>query len=172
MILTGNEIYKCVKKGQIRIDPFDKYNLNPNSYNFRLNNILMKYKYNDFIDVKNIPKTTKIIIPKTGIVLEPNQLYLGCSYEKMGSDNFVPFIEGRSSTGRLGLFIHITAPLGDIGFFGQWTLQLKATIAIKVYPFQNIGQIMFHKVAGEISLYSGKYQYSIGPQWSKLKLDV
>jgi dCTP deaminase len=82
----------------------------------------------------------------------------------MGSDYYVPLIGGRSSTGRLGLFVHITAPLGDIGYHGCWTLQLKATIPIRIYARQAIGQILFVVPQGKITLYQGKYNNQQAPQ--------
>ncbi len=171
MILTGTKIKEEVKTGKIRIEPFDKKLLNPNSYNFRLDKQIYVYTYEKYLDLAKKPKVKKIDFPEEGLVLEPNKLYLSCTFEKMGSDYYVPFIGGRSSTGRVGLFIHITAPLGDIGFLGKWTLQLKSTVPIKIYPYQKIGQIIFFKTKGEINLYDGKYQGSFGPQWTKIYED-
>lgn len=171
MILTGKQIKKEVLHGNIKIDPFCDELINPNSYNFRIADKLFIYDYDVYIDLVDIPKVKSITFKKEGIILRPNILYLGCTFEKMGSNLYVPFIEGRSSTGRLGLFVHITAPLGDIGFFGQWTLQLRATVPIKIYPLQRIGQIMFFQPYGEIELYKGKYQNSLGPQWSQIFKD-
>jgi len=157
--------------GEIIIEPFEEKLLNPNSYNFKLCNELLVYDYEQYIDPTKKTKVEKITIPHDGIVLYPHKLYLGCTYEKMGSKFYVPFISGRSSIGRLGLFVHITAPLGDIGFVGQWTLQLHATVPIKVYPFMKIGQIYFIVPKGEITLYRGKYQGSRGPKFSEIYKD-
>ena len=66
----------------------------------------------------------KINIPDDGLLLEPNKLYLGRTVEYTRTDKFIPMLEGRSSTGRLGLFIHVTAGFGDVGFAGYWTLEM------------------------------------------------
>lgn len=89
----------------------------------------------------------------------------------MGSDTFVPIIRARSSIARLGLFIHVTADLIDIGSINQWTLQLHAVQPIRIYAGMLIGQVTFWCVKGDIILYHGKYQGSRGPQESKSFLD-
>jgi dCTP deaminase len=164
MILTGKEIAQEVHSKRLKITPFDVALLNPNSYNFRLGDCLKTYK-KGCLDTKthNACETT-YIHPERGIRLQPNRLYLGHTYEQMGSDFYVPLIGGRSSTGRLGLFIHITAPLGDIGYYGCWTLQLKATVPIRIYARQVIGQIIFVVPQGKITLYQGKYHNQQTPQ--------
>lgn len=164
MILTGNQIHQEIITGTIVIDPFDATLLNPNSYNFKLGKNLAVYNNNDVIDTRYKTPTIEYAIPDNGFVLEPGKLYLGHTLERMGSSIFVPILGGRSSTGRLGLFVHITAPLGDIGYFGQWTLQFRATIPVKVYCGQKIGQMIFVQSYGKVSSYTGKYQGGLGPQ--------
>ena len=63
-----------------------------------------------------------ITIPEDGLLLEPQKLYLGRTIEYTATEGYVPMLEGRSSIGRLGLFVHVTAGFGDIGFKGFWTL--------------------------------------------------
>ncbi|MFH1831595.1 MAG: dCTP deaminase [bacterium] len=164
MILTGNQIDLEVKNGNILISPYDPDLLNPNSYNFRLGDRLVMYDVQDVIDTQFKAPIKEILLSPDGFVLEPGKFYLGHTLEEMGSSCHVPLIGGRSSTGRLGLFVHITAPLGDIGYRGQWTLQFRATVPVKVYPGQKIGQIVFIKSYGEIDQYIGKYQGGVGPQ--------
>ena len=133
MILSGKEILKNVESKDIIIEPFDKSRINPNSYNLTLSNELLVYE-NDLLDMK-IPNKTKMIeIPEEGLILEPNKLYLGRTNEFTKTEKFVPMLEGRSSTGRLGLFIHVTAGFGDIGFAGYWTLEIFCVQPIKIYP--------------------------------------
>ncbi len=170
MILTGNEISKQVKKNKIIISPFDKKCINPNSYNLELGDYLKVYE-DDILDSKKSLKTKTIHIPDEGLILEPNKIYLGFTKEIIGSDFFVPTITGRSSTGRLGLFVQITADLVDIGFKGNLTFQLHAVQPIRIYKGMKIGQIMFWKPKGKIKLYDGKYQNSSGPQESKVFKD-
>ena len=157
MILTGKKIDEEVQSNRINIDPYDPRLLNPNSYNFRLGNHVKVYK-SKTLDSKIVNDVKSFILPEKGYKLEANKLYLINTYEKISTDFYVPLIGGRSSTGRLGLFVHITAPLGDIGYKGHWTLQLNATVPLIVYPKQKIGQVIFVKPYGKINLYKGKYQ--------------
>jgi dCTP deaminase len=164
MILTGKKIAQEIHSKRVIITPFDFALLNPNSYNFRLGDCLKTYK-KSCLDTKTYNACETIYIhPERGICLQPNRLYLGHTYEQMGSDFYVPLIGGRSSTGRLGLFVHITAPLGDIGYHGCWTLQLKATVPIRIYARQVIGQIIFVVPQGKITPYQGKYNNQQAPQ--------
>ncbi|MDD2409614.1 MAG: dCTP deaminase [Bacilli bacterium] len=170
MILSGDKIEKCIKNNQIKIIPFNKSQINPNSYNYRLGEYLKVYD-EKLLDSKRKLKTKIIKIPDSGIILYPNKIYLGFTDEIIGSDYYVPIITGRSSTGRLGLFVHITSDLVDIGFQGRLTLQLHATQPVKVYKDMEIGQIMFWKIYGKIKLYQGKYQNSDGPRETEIWRD-
>ena len=170
MILSGHEIEKQVIDNKIKITPFNSNQLNPNSYNFRLGNKI-KFYVNNVLDPKVKQEVEEVIIDDKGFVLYPNKIYLGHTFEVMGSDCYVPLIKGRSSTARLGLFIHVTADIIDIGSYNQWTLQLYAVHPVRVYPKMLIGQVTFWKVYGEISLYEGKYQGTMGPCESKIYED-
>lgn len=166
MILTGPEITEAASDGRIRIAPFHGEQVNPNSYNVRLGDTLLTYTGN-VVDAHSANPTRAVKIAEEGFVLQPDQLYLGHTVERIGSDHYVPLLFGRSSVGRLGLFVEITAPIGDIGFHGQWTLMLSAVRPLRVYPGMKIGQIMFFVSQGEIDLYEGKYQAATGPQESR-----
>jgi dCTP deaminase len=170
MILTGPRIQDEVAKGKISIDPFDEGLVNPNSYDFRLGDLIKVYK-NRVLDTHKANETLTIQIPETGLVLNPDKLYLGYTFETIGSDYYVPIIRGKSSTGRIGLFVHITADLVDIGFCGKLTLMLHAVQPVRVYPRMRIGQVTFWKVLGDIILYNGKYQGSNGPAESQVYRD-
>src|SRR5262249_41070579 len=122
MILTGPEIIRQHGLGTIRIDPFNVDQVNPNSYNFRLGRTVKVYK-NEVLDPKIKQPTVSIEIPDDGLVLDSARIYLAHTEEVMGSDRFVPIIHGRSSTARMGLFVHITADLIDIGSSKQLTFQ-------------------------------------------------
>lgn len=159
MILSGSKIEE-VMGHDIIIDPFDKRKLNSNSYNLSLGNKLHIYK-DDILDMKCNNQTIEIIIPKTGYVLQPNQLYLGFTVERTYSKKYIPIIEGRSSIARLGLSVHITAGLGEAGFDGKWTLELKCVKPLRIYPNVEICQIYFNEISGKIDLCrSKKYQNS------------
>ncbi len=170
MILTGNAIYVAWSENKITIEPFNELQVNPNSYDFRLGNSIKTYM-NYVLDPKVKNEVIETIIPSKGLVLQPGRIYLGHTSEKMGSDHYVPIIRAKSSIARLGLFIHITADLIDVGSHNQWTLQLNPVQPIRVYPNMLIGQVTFWTIYGEITLYSGKYQGSNGPVESKIYKD-
>jgi dCTP deaminase len=171
MILTGPEITAAAADGRITISPFSESQVNPNSYNVRLGDTLLTYS-GGVLDAHRANATREITLDASGWVLEPDQLYLGHTVEQVGSDVYVPLLFGRSSVGRLGLFVEITAPIGDIGFIGQWTLMLSPVRPLRVYPGMNIGQIMFFVSLGAIDLYAGKYQGAAGPQASRYWKDM
>ncbi|UZP02572.1 dCTP deaminase [Clostridium botulinum] len=170
MILSGKEILKHIGE-DIIIEPFSEERINPNSYNLTLFNELLVYK-NDTLDMKIPNETEKLIIPEEGLLLEPGKLYLGRTNEFTQTNKYVPMLEGRSSTGRLGLFIHVTAGFGDIGFTGYWTLEIFCVQPIRIYPNIEICQIYYHNIDGEYDLYnSGKYQNNNGIQPSLMYKD-
>lgn len=170
MILSGKEILRHIGE-EIIIEPFNENRINPNSYNLSLANELLVYE-NNVLDMKKQNLTKKIIIPENGLLLEPNKLYLGRTNEFTKTDKYVPMLEGRSSTGRLGLFIHVTAGFGDIGFAGYWTLEIFCVQPIIIYPDVEICQIYYHDIQGEYDLYSsGKYQNNTGIQPSLMYKD-
>lgn len=170
MILSGKEIKKHIGK-EIIIGPYNEKQLNPNSYNLTLHNELLVYK-NDVLDMKKPNETEKLIIPESGLMLEPGKLYLGRTIEYTKTDNYVPMLEGRSSTGRLGLFIHITAGFGDVGFAGYWTLEMFCVQPVIIYPGSQICQIYYHSIEGDYDPYhSGKYQNNTGIQPSQMYKD-
>lgn len=157
MILSGQEIRARLGNG-IVIDPFDEKNLNPNSYNLTLHDELVVYE-EVVLDMRRPNRISRMKIPPDGLVLKPNQLYLGRTVERTETHNLVPMIEGRSSIGRLGLFVHVTAGFGDAGFCGFWTLEMFAVQPVRIYAGVGICQIIYHDLRGEVIPYaSDKYQ--------------
>ena len=170
MILSGKEI-KNRLGNEIIIEPFSKKQLNPNSYNLKLHNKLLTYK-NETLDMKEVNDVEKIVIPKEGLLLQKNKLYLGRTQEYTKTKSFVPMLEGRSSIGRLGLFIHVTAGFGDVGFNGFWTLEIACIHPVRIYPNVEICQIFYHTLQGNYTPYkSNKYQDNAGIQPSMLYKD-
>ena len=170
MILTGPEIERRMGD-DIVIEPYREQLLNPNSYNLRLHNELLVYT-NVELDMKKPNPTEKLVIPEDGLVLQPGKLYLGRTLEYTETRNLVPMLEGRSSIGRLGMFVHVTAGFGDVGFKGFWTLEISVLQPIRVYPGVEICQIFYHTIEGAIKEYSsGKYQNNAGIQPSLLYRD-
>jgi dCTP deaminase len=158
MILSGQAIRERLGS-DIVIDPFDESQLNPNSYNLSLHNELMVYE-ELMLDMAKANRVRRIEIPAEGLVLSPNQLYLARTAERTTTHNLVPQIEGRSSIGRLGLFVHVTAGFGDVGFSGYWTLEMFAIHPVRIYPGIPICQIFYHEICGPIEEYCSKYQHN------------
>jgi dCTP deaminase len=170
MILSGKEIEAQLDKS-IHITPYNPEQLNPNSYNLRLHNELLTYDHNT-LDMRVPNPTSKLEIPEEGLLLEPHKLYLGRTIEHTFTDKYVPMLEGRSSIGRLGLFIHVTAGFGDVGFNGFWTLEIFCVQPIRIYAGVEICQIFYHSIEGDYDLYkSGKYQNNKDIQPSMLYKD-
>lgn len=156
MILSGAEIRNQLGRN-IVIEPFRDEQLNPNSYNLSLHHELLIYE-EVVLDMRQPNRARRITIPESGLVLSPNQLYLGRTCERTETHNLVPMIEGRSSIGRLGLFVHVTAGFGDVGFCGYWTLEMFAVQPVRIYPGVPICQIFYHQIVGDIREYASKYQ--------------
>ena len=170
MILTGGKIIEEVKAGKIIITPFDKARITTNSYDLTLGEKLIVYE-DEILDPKKEPKIKEIIIPDDGYVLERAEFVLGHSNEFVGSDFYVPIIHAKSSIARMGLFIHITSGLFDIGCKCDATFHLYATMPIRLYKGMKIAQITFWMCKGDIKLYNGKYSNDKGPVASKIYKD-
>lgn len=170
MILSGKEIKKLMGTDLI-IEPYEEKQVNPNSYNLRLHHELLVYD-SPVLDMKKENTFTRITIPEEGLVLEKDKLYLGRTIEYTESHKHVPMLEGRSSIGRLGLFVHVTAGFGDVGFCGYWTLEMFCVQPIRIYAGVEICQVFYHSIEGDYDLYkSGKYQKNNGVQPSLLFQD-
>lgn len=159
-MLSGEEIKKAVKKGDIVIKPFDESNINPNSYNLTLGDELVVYT-DDVLDCKKENKTKTIKIPDDGYILVPNTFYLASTNEYIENEVYVPQISGRSSIGRVGLSVHMCASSGSIGYKGKWTFQITCLVPTKVYKGMEIGQIYFFPLIGSNNIkYNGHYNNS------------
>lgn len=149
MILTDTQILSEIKKGTIVIKPFDRVHLGSNSYDVHLGNWLAMYKC-EILDAKR-PNPVRIFkIPKDGLILVPSKLYLGVTMEYTETHRHVPFLEGKSSIGRLGIDIHATAGKGDVGFCNTWTLEISVRQPVRIYSKMPIGQLIYFEVNGEV----------------------
>lgn len=170
MILSGLEIKNHIGR-EIIIDPFDEKRLNPNSYNLSLHNELLVYT-NEILDMKSDNPSEKISIPTEGLMLQPGKLYLARTVEYTKTEGYIPMLEGRSSIGRLGICIHVTAGFGDVGFAGYWTLELFCVQPVRIYAGVQIAQIYYHTITKPYEAYTkGKYQNNTGIQTSMLYKD-
>lgn len=170
-MLSGPEIIRQRELGNITIEPFTVEQVNPNSYNVRLGDKLRVYR-DTVLDVRRQPETEEIEIPERGVVLPVGIGHLGATVEVVGSEKFVPVLNGRSSIGRLFLLVHATAGFGDTSFLGSFTLELIAMDKpVRIYPGMQIAQIAFEQVQGELRGYKGKYQGQTGPVESRLWME-
>ncbi|MBC7743688.1 MAG: dCTP deaminase [Flavobacterium sp.] len=156
MILSDKLILQEIELGNIIIEPFNRSCLGTNSYDVHLGKYLATYR-NRVLDAKKHNEIDHFEIPKDGFLLQPNTLYLGVTLEYTETHKHVPFLEGKSSTGRLGIDIHATAGKGDVGFCNTWTLEISVAQPVKIYPAMPIGQLIYFVVDGEIEiLYNSK----------------
>ena len=170
-MLTGNEIHLQVAAGRSTILPFSLENVGPNSYDVHLSDELAYYT-EAVLDPRKDNDYRVIKIPPEGLVLEPGRVYLGKTVEYTESPYHIPMYEGRSSLGRLGVFSHVSAGFGDIGFRGNWTLELSVVQPVRIYPGMRIGQLYWHNPDGEILIrYDGKYQGQTNATPSRLYED-
>lgn len=156
MILSDKHIKQEIDKGNILIEPFRKESLGTNSYDVHLGRYLATYR-DRVLDAKEHNKVDYILIPDEGYVLNPHNLYLGVTEEYTETHKHVPFLEGKSSTGRLGIDIHATAGKGDVGFCNTWTLEISVSQPVKIYAGMPIGQLIYFHIDGDVeNLYHSK----------------
>ncbi len=155
MILTDHQILEAIKQGTIVIEPYRPECLGTNSYDVHLGKFLAVYE-DEVLDAKKHNKIKEIIIPEEGYVLQPGTLYLGVTEEYTETHSTVPFLEGKSSIGRLGIDIHATAGKGDVGFCNTWTLEISCVHPVRVYAGMPIGQLIYFTVDGSIKNYYNK----------------
>lgn len=142
MILSDSQILSALGANDIVINPFSEAQLGPNSYDIRLSPHLAWYK-NEVLDVRYEQPIRRIKMPDDGYQLEPGKLYLGSTIEVVGSRKYVPWLDGKSSIGRLGIVVHLTAGRGDVGYLGTWCLEITTVLPVIVYPCMPIGQFSF-----------------------------
>lgn len=149
MILTDQEILNGIERGDIKIEPFSRECLGSNSYDVHLGRTLAVYK-DRVLDAKKHNTIENFEIPPEGYVLEPHTLYLGVTEEYTETFRQVPFLEGKSSVGRLGIDIHATAGKGDVGFCNHWTLEISVKQAVRIYAGMPIGQLIYFEIKGNL----------------------
>ena len=140
MILVGKQILSEQRGGNICIEPFSPAQINPNSYNYRLGRFL-KVSQDDgerfwftCVDLWEYPN---------GYTITPGHIYLGSTFESIGSKKYAMSLIGRSSIGRYGMFLQISANLGHTGSSHHWTLEIVPALPIKLYYRMIVGQVSF-----------------------------
>ncbi len=151
VILSDTDILQAIDKGEIVIQPYRRDCLGSNSYDVHLSRWLAMYDEN-LLDAKRDNPYTVFEIPEEGYILEPSRFYLGATVEYTESHKHVPFLEGKSSVGRLGIDIHATAGKGDVGFCNHWTLEISVKQPIRVYAGMPIGQLIYFTTSGNVEV--------------------
>ena len=149
MILTDLAILEEIKNGHILIEPYRPDCLGSNSYDVHLGRHLAVYK-DRVLDAREHNEIDEITIPEEGFEIQPGTLYLGVTEEYTETHRHVPFLEGKSSLGRLGIDIHATAGKGDVGYCNTWTLEISCVQPVKIYAGMPIGQLIYFVVEGKV----------------------
>ena len=163
MILTDKQILTEMRGGSIVIKPYNRKYLGSNSYDVHLSTWMALYN-DEILDAKLHNKVHYFRIPNEGIILVPSKLYLGVTEEYTETHKHVPFLEGKSSIGRLGIDIHATAGKGDIGFCNTWTLEISVRQPVRIYAGMPIGQLIYFVVEGEVEM---PYNKKKGAKYNK-----
>ncbi|MGA7161609.1 MAG: dCTP deaminase [Bacteroidota bacterium] len=155
MILSDTKILEEMKRGTIVIAPFNRKYLGSNSYDVHLGKTLAMYD-DEILDAKKHNTIHHFEIPHEGIILVPSKLYLGVTEEYTETHRHVPFLEGKSSIGRLGIDIHATAGKGDVGFCNTWTLEISVRQPVRIYASMPIGQLIYFAIDGDVEVLYNK----------------
>ncbi|SVD18747.1 uncharacterized protein METZ01_LOCUS371601 [marine metagenome] len=151
MILSDTAILSAIEAGDIVVEPYDRERLGTNSYDVRLGRHLACY-VDEVLDARAHNHVERFEIGPEGIVLQPGKTYLGTTEEYTETRRYVPFLEGKSSVGRLGIDIHATAGKGDVGFCNHWTLEISVAQPVRIYAGMLIGQLIYFHVDGEVEV--------------------
>jgi dCTP deaminase len=175
MILSGKTIQSKIQTKELEITPLTVEQIQPASVDLRLGNHFVKIDdYNESVISFTKPVTYREISPnKDTIILPPQTFLLATTIESVSLPNHLTaFVEGRSSVGRLGLFIQ-NAGWVDPGFKGQITLELfnANRLPIELTIGRRICQLVFAEVSEEAVPYSGKYLYQKGATQSEIYKD-
>ena len=173
MILTGPAIAAAVDRGEITIEPYDPARLSPNAYDWRLGDTIRVC--DGSLDAATPTAFTEQTIPKTGLSLVPGLLYLGVTLEKTGSERYAQLLNGDRTTGCLGIWVHVSAPLGHQGHAIRWTLEIRAAKPVRIYPGMTFGKLVFLTTFGAATSYQqqpAKYAATDGIDISRLYEEI
>ena len=174
MILSDGEIKELIRNGQLQISPLEEMQIQPASVDITLGNTFSVIKDNANGIIEPTKKIEYASFNTEKFILLPNQFVLATTREYIKlPNNLTAFVEGRSSWGRLGLFIQ-NAGWVDPGFEGEITLELYNAnrCAIELSTGLRIGQLVFARMAqNAINPYSGKYQKQQSATGSKIYMD-
>ncbi|MGW7368426.1 dCTP deaminase [Streptomyces sp. NPDC054841] len=173
MILTGPAIAAAHAAGEITIDPYAPARLSPNAYDWSLGDTLRICDGD--LDAAAPTRFSEVTIPSTGFDLFPNTLYLGVTHEETGSETYAQFLNGDRTTGALGIWVHVSAPLGHQGHAIRWTLEIRVARPVRVHPRMTFGKLVFFQPFGATASYQQhglKYTASQGIETSRLYEEI
>lgn len=174
MILSDKTIMEMLELGELGISPLTKEQIQPASVDVRLGNTfsIVEDTSTGIIHMNQEIRYKTITTDK--YILLPGQFVLATTMEYFKlPDDLTAFVEGRSSLGRMGLFIQ-NAGWVDPGFEGEITLELfnANRCAIELQAGRRVGQLVFAKMdAPALNPYNGKYQGQTGATGSRVYLD-
>ena len=187
-ILSDKTIKEYLKEGKIGFEPLtDEKQIQPSSIDMRLGDEFKVFKvirkpYIDPDDEEDLTSYMESTIVPEGeaFIIHPNEFALATTLEYVKlPDDIVARVEGRSSMGRLGVTMHVTAGFIDPGFEGRITLEISniGSMPVALYPGQRVCQIVFETMTTPSELPYGhpdrnsKYMGQTRPESSRIKLD-
>ena len=187
-ILSDKTIKEYLKEGKIVIDPLkDEQQIQPSSVDMRLGDEFKVFKVirKPYIDPKDEEDIAEYMESSTvpegeAFIIHPNEFALATTQEYVKvPDDLVARVEGRSSMGRLGVTMHVTAGYVDPGFEGRITLEISniGAMPVALYPGQRVCQLVFETMTTPAELPYGhpkrnsKYMKQLKPESSRVKLD-
>lgn len=187
-ILSDKTIKKYLEEGKIVIDPLkDEQQIQPSSVDMRLGDEFKVFKVirKPYIDPKDEEDIAEYMESSTvpegeAFIIHPNEFALATTQEYVKvPDDLVARVEGRSSMGRLGVTMHVTAGYVDPGFEGRITLEISniGAMPVALYPGQRVCQLVFETMTTPAELPYGhpkrnsKYMKQLKPESSRVKLD-
>lgn len=155
MILTAAQIQQEVEAGNIVISPFSRQNLKSCSYSYHMGDEILEQSVD--AEGNEIAGAVPVPLHENGVLLQPLRLYLTNTHEHIGSEKYVTLLSGCREVAELGLFVQLSANLGNLGDAHRWTLELTCVQPVTIYPGQLIGQLTFWKPSGAVTRYAGRY---------------
>lgn len=184
-ILSDKTLKEYLEYGKIGIEPLDYNDVQPASVDLRLGDEFKVFKVTSkpYIDSKyDISSYMETVKIKEGepFIIHPNEFALATTSEYIKvPDDLVARVEGRSSMGRLGVTMHVTAGYIDPGFEGKITLEISniGAMPVALYPGQRVCQIVFETLTTPSETPYGhpdrgsKYMGQTEPECSKITRD-
>lgn len=187
-ILSDKTIKEYLEEGKIVINPLkDEQQIQPSSVDMRLGDEFKVFKVirKPYIDPKDEEDIAEYMESSTvpegeAFIIHPNEFALATTQEYVKvPDDLVARVEGRSSMGRLGVTMHVTAGYVDPGFEGRITLEISniGAMPVALYPGQRVCQLVFETMTTPAELPYGhpkrnsKYMKQLKPESSRVKLD-